>query len=181
MFANLGDCLVKPGGQIECSAFPITRQILAAGFDRTVGVDAARTADADEGRELSLSFLAALVSRLSMPIKASMASSRLGFSSPCRHSSNWPISAFDRSSAFFRFKQTTPARILVPPISTARMASWALNIQIGARRAAPISPAPSGSWRMIRISFLILSSFNSTEARPIGVALGEEIVELLFG
>ena len=47
-----------------------------------------------------------------------------------------------------RFSSTTPARMLVPPISTARMASWPLNIHAGARCTAPIRPASSGSLRI---------------------------------
>ena len=38
-------------GQIEAAAFPVSRQVLRAGFDRAVGIDFARATDADERRE----------------------------------------------------------------------------------------------------------------------------------
>ena len=97
----------------------------------------------------------------------STASSRLMFSSSaCRHSSYFQTLAFDRSGFFFRLRSITPARILVPPISTARMASCALNIQLGARCAAPIRPASSGSLRTGTRSISTLSAFRMTARTP---------------
>jgi len=60
VLADRGDRLVQQRGQIESVALPIAGQILAAGFDRTVGVDAPRTTDADERREPKLVFLGRL-------------------------------------------------------------------------------------------------------------------------
>ncbi len=52
--------------------------------------------------------------------------------------------AFDRSGVFFCRVSTTPQRMLVPPMSTARMLSWPSKIHEGARCAQPISAASSG-------------------------------------
>jgi len=58
--ADFGDGIVQAGGQVECIALPIAGQILSAGLDRAVGVDASRTADADERRQFKLVFLGGL-------------------------------------------------------------------------------------------------------------------------
>ena len=51
---------------------------------------------------------------------------------------------FDRSGDFLFRDSTTPQRMFVPPMSTARMESCASKIQEGARCSAPIKPASSG-------------------------------------
>ena len=79
----------------------------------------------------------------------------------------FPHRAFDRSRAFFRLSSTTPARILVPPISTPRMASCAWNIQVGASCGAPSSPASSGSLRIGMHFDPDPSALRITPARPI--------------
>ena len=62
---------------------------------------------------------------------------------------------------------TMPARMLVPPMSTARMPSWPAKIQAGARWAAPMRPASSGWWRIGTSSMSTPSALSSTAARPI--------------
>ena len=99
----------------------------------------------------------------SISIRRCTASSRLSFSSACRHNSDFHTSALDKSAALRRFSRTTPARIDVD----ARIASCAWNIQAGARCTAPISPASLGRWRIRSMSTLILSALRITEARPI--------------
>src|SRR5262245_4555143 len=87
-------------------------------------------------------------------------------SSAYRQSWSFHTSALDRSLAFFKFSATTPARILVPPMSTARIASCASNIHRGPKCAAPINPASLGSLRMGRRSTCTLSALRMTAARP---------------
>ena len=71
------------------------------------------------------------------------------------------------SPFFFILSSTTPTRMLVPPMSAARMASWPASTQLGASCTAPIRPALSGWLVIVRSSTAMLSPASSTAARPI--------------
>ena len=57
VIADARDRFEQARRQIEPAALPVSRQILGAGFDRAVGIDSARAADADEGRKPQVVFL----------------------------------------------------------------------------------------------------------------------------
>ena len=96
------------------------------------------------GASFSPSLSAAAIRSLSILTSRFTAPSRVGSSSAWRHSSDFHTAALERSGAFLQRVSTTPQRILVPPISTARMLSWASKIHDGARCRQPIRPASSG-------------------------------------
>ena len=94
------------------------------------------------------------MSSWSIAASRSTSALRVGLSSAWRHFCRSSTLALDRSAARFRRSLTMPQRRLVPPMSTARMASWWRSIAGGTRCTQPISPPsstscdsrPSGTW-----------------------------------
>ena len=108
--------------KIEAAAFPVARQVLGAARDRAVLVDDAGAADADHGREASLLFSARSISSFSISTRLSdgvVALDVLLAMAPQLRLA--PPRALPRSLDFLRLSSTSPARMLVPPTSTARM------------------------------------------------------------
>ena len=95
VLADLRDCLVQSRREIEAAAFPISRQVLSAGFDSAFRINPTRAADAMNGAKRKSSFFARPIRRRSIFVNPSIASSRFSLSSPCRHSSNFHTLALD--------------------------------------------------------------------------------------
>ena len=132
--------------QVEAARFPIAaRQVLAAARDRAVRLDEARAADPDDRGQTQPC--------RARPCRSAPSACRPAAPRPVRDSArrrhgargrtSRPL-ACDRSDALSRLSLTTPARILVPPMSTARMPSWPASIQAGIRWAAPMRPGLVG-------------------------------------
>ena len=133
-------------GEIETAAFPVARQVLAAALDRAVLADHAGAADADERRELQAILFGGgnmLLEHVDQTLDR--ASSRFGLLVAHAARARSALPRPSRDPAFLAFISTMPTRMLVPPMSTARMLSWPERIHDGTKCAAPMRPASSGS------------------------------------
>ena len=130
-------------GRVGEAAAPSCRAGSAAALDGTVLLDQAGAADADEWRQLGFAFSALRIRSPSIATGATPP--RPGTARAChRDGATAPRPRPRRPTGRVpSWRSTTPARMLVPPISTARRLSWP-NIQDGARWIAPIRPTSSG-------------------------------------
>ena len=113
---------VLASGFLLIEAFGLPGTLRVAGLINLLLAAAVAVSCGSSRRWLATSGVGLARSR-SMSISRSTASSRFVFSSPCRHSSDFCTTALERSLALSRLRSTTPARMLVPPTSTARIPS----------------------------------------------------------